>query len=50
MQLQQKQKFFFQFAFSFLKSRLSFEYFQKKKMILIADLFPKLGTLKNVVK
>ena len=50
MQLQQKQKFFFQFAFSFLKSRLSFEYFQKKKMILIADLFPKLGTPKNVVK
>ena len=31
MQLQQKQKFFFQFAFSFLKSRLSFEYLQKKK-------------------
>ena len=30
MQLPQKQKFFSQFAVSFLKSTLRFEYFQKK--------------------
>ena len=32
----------------FLKARLSFEYFQKKRMTLMADVFPKLRTPKNV--
>ena len=49
MQLPQKQKFFSQFAVSFLKSTLRFEYFQKKKKTLLADVFPKLRTPKNLV-
>ena len=49
MQLSRKQKAFSQFAFPFLKYRLSSEYFQKK-MTLIADVFPRLRTAKNVVK
>ena len=50
MQLPQKQKTFFQFFSRFFKSRLNFENFQKKKMTLIADVFPKLLTPKNVVR
>ena len=49
MQLSRKQKAFSQFAFPFLKYRLSSEYFQKK-MTLIADVFPRLRTPKNVQK
>ena len=41
MQLSHKQKILSQFLFAFLKSRLSFEYLQKKNF-LIADVFPKL--------
>ena len=40
---------FFFFLFAFLKYLLNFENFQKK-MTLIADVIPKLGALKNVVR
>ena len=45
MQLSQKQKKFSQFFSAFLKSRLNFEYFEKKKT-LITFVFPALGSLK----
>ena len=48
MQLSQKQKTFSQFVSSFFKATLNFEQFQKK-MLLIADVFPKLRTPKNWV-
>ena len=49
MQLYQKQ-FFFSEPFAWpLKSSWSFEHF-KKQMTLIADVFPKLRTSKNVVR
>ena len=49
MQLYQKQ-FFFSELFAWpLKSSWSFEHF-KKQMTLIADVFPKLRTSKNVVR
>ena len=48
-QLSQKEKAFSQFLVAFSKSRLRLENFQKK-MTLIADLFPKLRTPKNVVR
>ena len=38
--LSQKQKTFFQFFSTFLKSTLNFEHFQKK-MTLIGNVFPK---------
>ena len=49
MQLSQKQKLFSQLVSAFLKSRLSFEHFQRKKALL-AYVFPKSQTPKNVVK
>ena len=49
MQLSKKQKLFSQFFAAFWKSRLDFQYFQKM-VALIADVFPKLRTPKNVVK
>ena len=49
MQLSRKQKAFSQFFAAVLKSNLNFEHFQKKKMSLIADVFPKLRTPKNMV-
>ena len=49
MQLSQKQKTFSQFLSALMKSRLSFEYFQKK-MSLITDVFLKLQTPRNMVK
>ena len=49
MQSSPKQKLFSHFVFGFWKSRLDFEYFQIK-VNLIADVFPKLGTLESVVK
>ena len=49
MQVYRKQKTFSRFFFAFLKSNLNFEHFQKKKMSLIADVFPKLRTQKNLV-
>ena len=48
MELSQKQKSFSGFVFEFLKGRLNFEHL-KTKMIVIADVFPKLRTPKYVV-
>ena len=50
MQLSRKQKTFSVFFSAFLKSNLNFEHIQKKKMTLIAELFPKLRTTKNLVR
>ena len=49
MQLSRKQKTFCDFFLAFLKSSLNFEHFLKK-LTLIADVFPKLRTQKNVVR
>ena len=49
MKLAQKQKTCYQFYSLFLKSTFNFQHFQKKNT-LITDVFPKLGTPKNVVK
>ena len=52
-QLSERQKtfsrFFFFFFFAFFKSRSNFQHFQKK-MTLIANVFTKLPTAKNVVR
>ena len=50
MELSQKQKTFSEFFSAFLKSNLNFEHIQKKKMTLIADVYPKLRTQKNLVR
>ena len=47
--LSQKQKIFCQFFPAFFESALNFEHFQKK-MMLIAYVFPKLPTTKNVLR
>ena len=47
--LSQKQKTFFPFFSTFLKSTLKFENFQTK-MTLIADVFPKLLSPKKVIR
>ena len=47
MHLSQKQKIFSEFFSAFFESALNFEHFQKK-MTLIAYVFPKLPTTKNV--
>ena len=44
----EKQKIFSQFFAAFFESALNFEHFQKK-MTLIAYVFPKLPTTKNVL-
>ena len=49
MQLSQKQGTWSQFFCGFLKSSLNFGHFQKK-MTLIAQIFPKLRTPKNMVR
>ena len=49
LQFSQKQKAFSQLFYDFLKSALNFEYLQNK-MTCRADVFPKLRTLKNVVR
>ena len=49
MHLSGKQKSFSQFFSAFFKSALNFEHFQKK-MTLIAYVFPKLPTTKNVLR
>ena len=49
MHLSQKQKIFSQFFAAFFESSLNFEHFQKK-MTLIAYVFPKLTTTKNVLR
>ena len=48
--LSKKQKTFSQFFSAFLKSALSFEHFQQKKMTLIADVFQKLSSPKKVIR
>ena len=45
----QTQKIFSEFLSPFLKSKLSFENFQKK-ITLIADVFPKLPSPKKVIR
>ena len=49
MHLSQKQNIFSAFFLAFFESALNFEYFQKKKMTLIAYVFPKLPTTKDVL-
>ena len=49
MNLSQKQKVFSRFFSAFFESALNFEHFQKK-MTLIAYVFPKLPTTKNVLR
>ena len=49
MELSGNQKTFFQFFSSFLESSLNLEHFQKK-LTLIADVFRKLRTPKNIVR
>ena len=49
MQLDQKPKTFSIFSFAFLKSTSNFEHF-RKKVILIANVFPKSRTPKNVTR
>ena len=49
MHLCKKQKIFSEFFSSFSDSALNFEHFQKK-MTLIAYVFPKLPTAKNVLR
>ena len=50
MQVYQKEKTLSQFFCPFLKSNLNFEHIQKRKMIVIADLYPELRTQKNLVR
>ena len=47
--LSRKQKCFSEFSCAFFESALSLEHFQKK-MTLIAYVFPKLPTTKNVLR
>ena len=49
MHLSQKHKIFSGFFFAFFESPLNFEHFQKK-MTLIAYVFPKLPTTKDVLR
>ena len=49
MHLSRKQKSFSEFFSAFFESALNFEYFQKK-MTLIAYVFAKLPTTKNVLR
>ena len=49
MQLSRKQKTFSDFFFVFLESSWNFEHFAKKRMTLLAEVFPKLRTPKNMV-
>ena len=49
MELSQEEKLFWEFFSGILKSRSIFQYFEKKKMVLIAYVFPKLWTGKDIV-
>ena len=49
MHLSQKQKIFSQFFSVFFESALNFEHFQKK-ISIIAYVFPKVPTTKNVLR
>ena len=48
MQLSKKQKAFSQYFAAFEKSTSNFEHFENK-MSLVADVFPKIETVKDVV-
>ena len=48
MHLSQEPKFFYEFFLLFFESALNFEHFQKK-MTLLAYVFPKLTTTKDVL-
>ena len=50
MQLSQKQKFFSEFFSTVFKSGLKIQHIPKRKMTIIANVFPKLLTSKNVVR
>ena len=50
MKLSRKQKTFSEFFSAYSRSNLNFEHFQKKKMNVIADAFPKLRTPKYLVR
>ena len=50
MQVSRKQKFLPKFFSGILISISNFEHFPKKKMTLIAEVFPKLRTPKNLVR
>ena len=49
MSLCQKQTIFSEYFFTFIKSILNFEHFQKR-MTLTVDVIPKLETKKNLVR
>ena len=49
MHLSQKQKIFSEISCAFFESALSLEHFQKQ-MTVIAYVFPKLATTKNVLR
>ena len=49
MHLSQKEKIFSEFFSAFFESALNFEHFQQK-MTVIAYVFPKLPTTKNVLR
>ena len=48
--LSRKQKTSCGFFSAFLKATLNFAHFQKNKMTLIADVFPKLPSLKKIIR
>ena len=50
MQVFGKQKTFSHFFSAFLKAPLNFEHFQQKNITLIADVFPKLWTRKDLFR
>ena len=50
MQVSRKQKIFSGFFSSLFKCNLKFEHFQKKKISLIADVFPKIRSPENLVR
>ena len=50
MLLSQKEKTFREFSSAFLRYILNFTHFPKKKMNIIAHVFPKLKAPKNVVR
>ena len=50
MQLSRELKIFSEFSSQFLKYASNFRNFEKKKMTVIAYVFPKLQTVKDIVR
>ena len=50
MQVSRKQKIFSEFFSALFKSNLKFEHFQKKKISLTADVFPRIRRPENLVR